>query len=355
MRTLTDATNNVLRQLDDEDEDVWTRDQIEDWVQDGYDMLCREAKCLFDMVMFDRQPRVGNHTRDFEKDYMSGPIFERFNYTYEDEKEYVEPGAKGPTNHTSIDNANFMTEEDRGPSVKTENTLPSTFVEVDRCLHDWLRIYPRTARWLRRSRNIYDKEQGGVFTYSMDQDGLFVFRTIGVPVSTISPVEIQGTYGPIKAFTGSDFQWSDETVVNLNGGYGAVRSVPREFPIGAQQYGAVRRVVEDENATRVEYYRLGKDLKEYPFEVPDRAVKYVEWWALHRAYSQPGEGEDKRLADHYRARFEDGVARIDRRVKDAMKERAYGMGQRRQGQLDAYLERFPSDYGRKRPFRAGGR
>ena len=80
-------------------------------------------------------------------------------------------------------------------------------------------------------------------------------------------------------------------------------------------------------------------------------MKYCEWWALHRAYTQPGEGEDQKLAQHYKARFELGLSRLERRVKDVMKERAYGMGQRRQGQLDAYLERFPSDYGRKRPFR----
>jgi hypothetical protein len=350
--TLREASDKVLRQLDDEDEDVWTRSQIEDWVQDGYDKLCRESKCLFDMLMFDRQPALGNHTRDFETEYMDGPIFARFNFTRESEREHVEPGAKGPVNHTRLSEASYFTTSGEPASVKTTNELPDGWVDVERVLHDWLRIRPENARWLRRSRNIYETEQGGVFTYSMDQDGLFTIRTVGVPVSAVSPIEISGTWGAIRAFTGdTDFDWSGETVVAPDGGYGVIRSVPREFVSESQQYGAPRRVVEDTNATRVEYYRLGKPLSGHAFEVPNRFVKYVEWWALHRAYSQPGEGEDKRLAEHYKGRFEEGVQRLINRKKDVTKERAYGMGQRREGSVDSYLERFPSNYGRKRPFR----
>jgi hypothetical protein len=119
----------------------------------------------------------------------------------------------------------------------------------------------------------------------------------------------------------------------------------------SQEYGGIKRITPDQNATRVEFFRLGASLASHAFEIPNRAVRYVEWWALHRAYSTPGEGEDKTLSDHYRMRYDMGRNRIKERVIDMLKERAYGMGQRRLGKLDSYLERFPSDFGYTRPFR----
>ena len=351
MITFQQSVNRVQRKLDDEDALVWTREQVEDFIIDGYDHITRETECLFDMVMFDDQPLTGNYTRPFERDFIENqPILAQFNYTKDSDQEFVDPQSTGPVNHTAPFEPAYFAAGD-APSTRRVGILPNNFVSVDRVTHDWLRIIPETARYLRRSRNIYDKEQGGVFSYSQDQDGYFVLRTVGIPVRRISPYTITGVFGFMRAATEDEY-WTnaDETVIGTQGGYGIIRQIPQHFPTG--QYGMVRRIVDDGRATRVEIFRRGKDLRELGhFEVPDRVVKYIEWWAMYRAFSTPGEGENKELAEHFKARFEMGKERLKKRTNDVMRERVYAMGQKRLGKLDSYLERFPTDYGYKTPLR----
>jgi hypothetical protein len=178
----------------------------------------------------------------------------------------------------------------------------------------------------------------------MDQDGWQNIRLVNVPVTVLSTESISGLHGAIKQIDSYDLD-----VEPMIGSYGAVRVVPRHF--SGTQYGVVRRIVPDEGATRVELFRLGAPLDKAPFELPDRAVKYVEWWAMYRAYSTPGEGENKKLAEHYQARFQSGLDTIKKRIKTTMRERTIQMGSKRETGRDEYLQHFPADFGYSRPFR----
>ena len=345
MITGNEFVTRLQRKLDDEGEEIWSRDFLMNAGQDGYDRLCRAAECIFDMQMFDNQPQAGNHTRDFEADYMPGPVLGRFNYTRESEREYVTEGSRGPMDHTRPSDATFMTDPNRPSSPRTLGRLISRFVTVDRVTHDWLKLEPELDRYLRLTKTEYQTLQGGVYSYSMDQDGLFWLRTVGVPVSRLPVVSISGIYGPLRRIT--DYGLDQELVL---GNYGAIRSLPRQFSTGSQ-YGMIRRIVPDDDATRVELFRLGNPITEHPFEIPDRAVRYIEWWTMYRAFSEPGEGENAELADHFRQRFENGLAMIKRRVNAINRERTMAMGAKRLTKRDNYLEMFPSDFGYKRPFR----
>lgn len=340
-----DFLTRVQRKLDDEQGEVWSRDFLLQAAQDGCDRLCRGAEIIFDMAMEDDRPLVGTHTRDFEVEYMTGPIFARFNFTRESEREFVTDGARGPVNHTRPSDAEYMTDTDHPPSTRTLMKLPSRFVSVDRVTHDWLRLEPEQDRYLRLTRTQYQTMEGGVFSYSMDQDGIFWLRTVGVPVRRLSTQEISGVRGGIRQIT--DYSFDQELVL---GNYGVIRQVPRQFA-GGNQYGVIRRIIPDDRATRVELFRLAKPLSEGQFEIPDRAVRYVEWWVMHRAYSLPGEGENKSLAEHFKNRFNAGVDTLKRRVNAVNRERTIAMGGKRTTHRDGYLEMFPADYGYKKPFR----
>lgn len=350
MITKDESVNRVMRALDDEDAEVWSRVQVEDFVEDGYDHLCREAECLFDMKMYTSQYSAGNYTRDFEKDYLPAGMVDlgRFNFTREWEREFVEPGARGPVNHTRPVEAEYMTEVSSPPSTSYTHYLPDGFVSIDRVTHDWLMLLPESQRYLREYRTRYESESGGVFTYSMDNEGLWTIRMVGVPAGILptSDYETSGTDGGVRRIT--SWNYDDEPV---SGDYGGIRRLPDHFNSG--QYGGIRQIVDDQNSTRVEYFRLGRDLEADGFEVPDRYVRYIEWWAMYRAFSTSGEGEDKKMAAHFKMRFDHGVRRVKKRINDVMNERSASMGQNRGGQRDSYLERFPSNYGRKRPFRYG--
>jgi hypothetical protein len=179
----------------------------------------------------------------------------------------------------------------------------------------------------------------------MDQDGWQNLRLVNVPTFMTQQEAFTGKYGPIRQVT--SYSMDQEPVV---GSYGVIRSVPQHF-ICTSQYGAVRKFVEDITNTRVEMFRLGKPLHEGQFEIPDRMVKYVQWWALHRAYSMPGESENPKLAEHFKQRFLAALERVKNRINSVNRDRALAMGSKRTHIKDNYLEHFPADFGYSRPFR----
>jgi hypothetical protein len=351
MVTKLESIARLQRRLDDAAEEVWTSEQLGSFLQDGYDRLCRASECLFDMEMYDTQPLSANHTKEYENEFIDTFVLPRFMITRESDAEFVD-GSPVVSNHTRPSDAQFMSPTDPDypmtPTTRTLFRLPDGVVSVDRVTHDWLRLDPEHDRYHRKTRSSYQTLEGGVFAYQMDQDGWQSIRLVNVPVTVVSTEEITGTYGAIRRIT--SYNLEDEPVI---GSYGALRVVPRHFC--GDQYGVVRRIVPDDDATRVELYRLGKDLDHHPFEIPDRAVKYVEWWAMHRAYSTPGEGENKKLADHFLARFEQGLQTMKMRIRTTMRERTIAMGSKRETGRDGYLEHFPANYGYGRPFRRGSR
>lgn len=396
MISADEALNTLQRQLDDTDGEQVSRELLLTFLQDGYDRLCREGECLFDMEMYESRPRTANYTKEFERQFIDTPVMERFTCTRETDAEFIDGDAL-VSNHTRPTDAEYMTESGHGPTKTGLRKLPPGYVSVDRVTHHWLRLSPQHDRYNRLTRVAYQTLEGGVFIYQMDQDGWQNIRLVNVPafenetetfkyngwmgewVSTIDYargdiVSHAGSFWkcaldnlgqtpgyPIfwVAYTGEPVNFHggirqvtsyDMDVETVVGSYGGVRVVPMHFASGSQ-YGGVRKFVGDLNNTRVEYYRLGKPLDEAPFEIPDRMVKYAQWWALHRVYSLPGENESPKLAEHFKMRFLAGVERLKSRINSVNRDRAISMGSKRTHIKDNYLEHFPADYGYSRPFR----
>lgn len=342
MVTFKAAIDNVLHKLNDDDAEVWTRAQIADFLLEGYEALCRQARCLFDMKMFTNAPLTGNYTKDFERDYMGDiPILAKFTYTKDSDREYMRAEAEGPANHTKPSDAAYMTETDKTPTTRRVGTLPESLVDVDRVTHDWLALRAEHPRYLRETSYEYEQTQGGVYAYSMGQDGLYNFRTVGVPSTVVPTVDIQGVRGVIRYIDEDDLD--QEPIVGPS--WGIIRQIPQHFASG--MFGGLKSYVGDSQNTRVEFYRMGKsgNGEQNTFEVPDRAVTYIEWYAIARAYSIPGNGENKTLSDHFKQRFDTGVGRLKSRVASENQEHVLQMGFTRGGRRNPYLSRFPSEYG----------
>jgi len=64
---LADVVTETLERLDDSPDKLWTRDEIELYVRDGYDRFCDETLCLFDMFVIENRPPIGTHGSDFQK------------------------------------------------------------------------------------------------------------------------------------------------------------------------------------------------------------------------------------------------------------------------------------------------
>ncbi len=344
MISTDEALTTLQRMLDDTDGELYARDLLLNWLQDGYDRLCREGECLFDMQMYESRPYTANYTRDFEKPFMDGYVMNKFTCTRETDAEFMD-GEAIVSNHTRPTDADYMTESGHGPTKTGLRKLPDGWVSVDRVTHHWLRLSPQHDRYNRLTRVAYQTLEGGVFQYQMDQDGWQYIRLVNVPAFMNEDETITGKYGGIRQVT--SYEMDLEPII---GTYGGVRSVPMHFICGGY-YGGVRKFVEDTNNTRVEMFRLGRPLTEGKFEIPDRMVKYAQWWALYRAYSTPGEGENPKLAEHFKARFLDALERVKNRINSVNRDRAIAMGSKRTHIKDNYLEHFPADYGYSRPFR----
>ncbi len=344
MISTDEAITTLQRMLDDTDGEQFSRELLLNWMQDGYDRIAREGECLFDMQMYESRPRTANYTRDFERPFIDSQVMEKFTCTRESDGEFMD-GEALVSNHTRPSDSVYMTESGHTATKTGLRKLPEGWVSVDRVTHHWLRLSPQHDRYNRLTRVAYQTLEGGVFQYQMDQDGWQYIRLVNVPAFMNESETITGKYGPIRQVT--SYEMDQESVI---GSYGIIRSVPRHFVCGTG-YGATRKFVEDLNNTRVEMYRLGAPLHEGVFELPDRFVKYVQWWALYRAYSTPGECESPKLAEHYKMRFEAAVERVKNRVNSVNRDRALIMGQHRTYIKDNYLEHFPADYGYARPFR----
>ena len=146
--------------------------------------------------------------------------------------------------------------------------LPSDLYKVERVTWDQKRLIPLTARQLRETDYTYDTTQGDVYAYTIEQDGIAKLRKVRIPPAS--------------------------------------------------------RI----DTTTIEYQRRGAALStdDTAVELPDRYAKYIVFFAISKAYRREGPGQSLDLAEHYRMRFELGVARIQARKSSAQKARLGRLG-----------------------------
>lgn len=134
---------------------------------------------------------------------------------------------------------------------------------------------------------------------------------------------------------------TDETVAS----WGTLRETAEHFPMGGQ-FGTPRRRFYDDANTRVEYFRLGKDLHEYGSELPDRFMKYVEYFAQAKALEREGPGQDLKLSQHFMERYGQGVQRMVLRLGEMRRAVVGKIGSLGRTPTKPALARLPWRYGR---------
>ena len=65
--TAYDAIHQAQRKLDDEDDTIWSHAELLLYAKDGYNQLCRQTKCLFDMFVIENVPPTGNWGSDLQR------------------------------------------------------------------------------------------------------------------------------------------------------------------------------------------------------------------------------------------------------------------------------------------------
>ena len=131
-----------------------------------------------------------------------------------------------------------------------------------------------------------------------------------------------------------------------SGTWGVLREIPEHFPMGAQ-FGVPRRLYSDNANTRVEYFRLGKSPSENAFELPERFMRYAEFWAQAKCLERDGPGQDLKLAGHFVERFSSGVRRMVKRLGENKRAVSGKIGSPGRIPTKPALARLPWRYGRQ--------
>lgn len=339
------ATNNVLKRLDDypavASERVWTRDEVELYVKDGYNAFCRRTKCVFDLFYPENRALAGNYVAKWEENYFASGMIAvgliGFSGGYW-EQDFAEAGAIGPVNSTEPWEAEYLTTT----FGVARGVVPEDNVAVDRATHDYVQLEPEFSQYFEERERNFHTVVGTPERFAMDRDGIGWIRFIRAGSGDAELYTTSGTYGLLRSASDTDGLGTWEPL----GSWGVLRAIPEHFPMGGQ-YGIPRRLFSDDDNFRIEYYRLGKDLGEYQFEIPQRFIKYVEYYAEAKALERDGPGQDLALSQHFMQRFEDGVGRMIRRLGEHHRARGGQVGSAGRPSARPSLARLPYPYGRQ--------
>lgn len=200
-------------------------------------------------------------------------------------------------------------------------TLPGDVYDVERATWNNRRISALKARDLRSLDWNYLSTSGQVEAYTIDQDGLRTFRKYRIPNESRT-IEVTSWGNPRDL---SDLGHSESSQ------WGIARVIP-EIKGPTEVWGIPRNLNVDTNNSRIEVTRRGRELVSINSEVEfdGRFVKYIRFFALARALERESPGQDQTLAQHYSARYNEGVGRILRRKSKFKSQpaRRFGGGNR---------------------------
>jgi len=334
--TLDDAVTDILTRLADQENQIWSRDEIKLYFKDGYDQFCRRSKCLWDVYVIPNLPPVGNWQSDLELYYaQTTPGFgftdDPMMITAEDEKgKPVDgtsgryPGSRGqPASATRPGDRDFMDDFSNLTATTKQvkgGTLPHETVEVVRVVYDGRTLKGISSQRMRELDPRYETRGGEPQWFIFDKDGLFYLRVVPAAQGNASYDTVDGSWGNLN-YTDEDI-----TVANTNtGGWGILRERTDYFPSGGP-HGMPTQVHPDSLNIKVEVFRLGRDLDSHEVEIPLAYQKYPLFWAMYRALERSGQGQDIQLSDHFKQRFELGVKRMEAKAREMDKERAGRLG-----------------------------
>jgi len=172
-------------------------------------------------------------------------------------------------------------------------TLPADCLLVDRVTWNWQRIRQLSARQLRGVDPRFQSSSGPVRAYTLENDGLDKLRKWLVPATTATEDQ-------------------------------------------------------DDNNTRLEYFKRAATLGDASeFDLPDRCVKFLRFYAMSKCLGRKGKGQDPKMAKHYMARFETGVQRMVRRTSRLNAQRIGRFGGPAQPRSPITPPRLPWQFGKK--------
>lgn len=189
-------------------------------------------------------------------------------------------------------------------SSQATHNLPADTYDVERATWDNKKLVALKANDLIQLDSQYRVTTGQVESYTLDQDGLRVFRKYRIPTVN-KTIEVTSWGNPRDL---RDLGYSETAQ------WGIARVIP-ELKGPSTAWGIPRNLNVDSLNTRIEVTRRGRPLVSInsEFEFDDRYVKYIRFFALSRALERESPGQDLQLSKHYSERYLAGIQRIMKR------------------------------------------
>ena len=341
--TLADLRTKLARRLGDSSYAIWTAEQLDGFIQEGYDNLVARTGCLWATDVLPDYASAFNYTSDFEADYFIGGdiISGVAQFTSLFERDYVD-NARGPANHS------FHWEFNDGyvstTLVSGVEDLPEDFLELERATWNTIRLETLNSRYLETRDGRYELNTGAVEAYTQDKDGLLRFRKWRVPAAPYVPYSMDSS----STLFGILVQISDVTTATPEGTWGDFVQIDGQHIMG-DDWGIIVGIYTEPNDVRLEYRRRALPLSDrQSFEIPDRYTRYVRHYAQAVALRCEGPGYEPELAKHYESRYEIGVQRMLKRKQAMVFQQGFvfgGAGRKStEGRLP--LARLPYHYGK---------
>ncbi len=194
----SDLLTEVQQRLGDSDGQIWTADELDRYIQDGYDLLTKQTGCLWGVAIEPDYAFAFNFTQEFELDliiavsgwYCDGPA----QFTSQFERDYID-NASGPANH------NEHWEYNQGyqsiAEVSAFVDLPTELQEIERATWNTRRTAPMISRDTENWDQRYEINKGIVEGYFRDKDGLNTLRKWRVPSSPYIPFKFDDQTSPL--------------------------------------------------------------------------------------------------------------------------------------------------------------
>lgn len=292
-------------------------------------------------------------------------------------------------------------------SIPATVDLPATITRITRMTWDRRTCAALVPAQLARTDRRYETTTGPVVGYLWRKDGIRTLRKYKVPAQQATTYTVDGSWGVLRdpddldggtitgdtwpqmfsytqpfeagaagyydvgraTFTASwesglladdlgpanhtaDFEYdlmirAGLTPTTVEASWGLARRIEDQHPMGdAEGWGSPRRVYHDGMNVRLEHGRVGRAVARSTdtYELPDRYVSYLRDFAMSQCLALECAGQDRRLAQHYAARWQRGLARIARRLRaqDAERVNRFGGSTVRQG---VARPQYPPQYG----------
>lgn len=307
---LDDLVERVLHRLGDSDQKIWTYTEIEASITQGALEMGASVNVILDMAYLECIPPGFSYTSAWEK------AFARFDYghsgyTSVNEAEYAAEVIKAedtlPGGFTCPAEITYLASIGASTALRSVGDVPDDAIEIERGVYNHLTVVATSHRHAEDYDNRFQTQTGPIIAYTLDNEGYRRIRKIRVPTMIAGYFGIEGSWGTLRLPT-------EITTATVTGTWGIPRRVDGHHPMGdTHGWGIARRFYDDNYNFRIEYWRQPR-ADANGSELTNRYFLYLGDFAQWRALTRSGPGQNYKLAQLYKDRWERGLARIKNRV-----------------------------------------